>query len=148
MSHTTSIKAVKIQSISALRSAVQELNDRHGIKCTLVENAKPRAYFTEQAGMGVAPFVLQLTDCKYDIGFYADPKGGFEARTDFWSGHVEKVLGVEACSTTGKEQAKLGKMFQAYGIHAAMEQARKQGYSVRRQAGKDGAEQLVVTGVA
>jgi len=147
MSHTASIKATKIQSISALRAAVQELNERHGIKCSLLERAKPRAYFADQAGMGLAPYVLHLADCKYDIGFYEDPKGGYEARTDFWSGHVEKVLGVEACSITGREQAKLGKMFQAYGIHAAMEQARKQGYSVRRQAGKDGAEQLVITGV-
>ena len=48
MSHTASIKAVKIQSINALRAAVKELNERHGIKCTLVENTKPRAYFTEQ----------------------------------------------------------------------------------------------------
>lgn len=147
MSHTASIKAVKIQSISALRAAVQELNEKHGIKCSLVENTKPRAYFQDQPGMGLAPFVLRLDDCKYDIGFYPDPKGGYEARTDFWQGHVEKVLGAQACSVASKEQAKLGKLFQSYGINAAMEQARKQGYTFRRQAGKDGAEQLIITGV-
>lgn len=117
-----------------------------GIKCTLVQNAKPRAYFTDQAGLGQAEYVLQLHDSRYDIGLYADGKGGYEARTDFWQGHVEKVLGVQACSVASKEQAKLGKFFQAYGIHAAMESARKQGLSVRRVAGKEGAEQLIVTG--
>lgn len=131
-----------------MRAAVQELNDRHGIKCSLVENTTPRAYFADQAGLGKAPLILRLDDCKYDIGFYPDGAGAYEARTDFWNGHVEKVLGAPACSVASKEQAKLGKMFQAYGIHAAMQQARKQGYTVRRQAGKDGAEQLIVTGVA
>lgn len=118
-----------------------------GVKCSLIENATPRAYFNNQQGMGVAPFVIRLDDCKYDIGIYQDGKGGYEARTDFWSGYVEKVVGVEACSVASKEQAKLGKLFQAYGIHAAMEQARKQGYTVRRVAGKNGAEQLIVTGM-
>lgn len=145
MSHTSTIQAVKILSIGALRAAVEELNSK-GTRCSLIENARPRAYFADQDGMGQAPFVLQLADAKYDIGFYADGKGGYDARTDFWSGSVEKQLGVVACSSTGKEQAKLGKLFQAYGIHAAMETARKQGYTVRRVAGKEGAEQLIVTG--
>lgn len=116
-----------------------------GIRCELKKDATPRAYYPDQQGLGRAEYVLELKDARFDIGFY-QTEGGFEARTDFWGQHVEKVLGVQACSATSKEQAKLGKMFQAYGIHAAMESARKQGYSVRRAPGENGAEKLIVTG--
>ncbi len=145
MSHTATISAIKIQSISALRDAVKELSDA-GIKISLIENATPRAYYDNQSGMGKAPFVIKLPDCRYDIGLYGDAKVGFEARTDFFMGYVEKELGVQACSVDSREQARLGKLYQAYGIHAAMEAARKQGHSVRRTTGADGAVKLVVTG--
>lgn len=146
MSHTATIKAIKIQSIAALRAAVREMNET-GIKCELLEDGKaPRAFYPDQPGMGPAPYVLKLTDCRYDIGFYA-VEGGYEARTDFWAGHVEKVVGAEACSIESKDQAKLGKMFQMYGIHATIEAARKKGHTVMRKTGKDGAVQLIVSGM-
>ncbi len=146
MSHTASIKAVTIQSIAALRAAIAELNQK-GKGLSLVENEKPRAYFASQAGMEQAPFVIKIANAKYDIGLYPLEGGGYEARTDFWGGSVEQVLGVQACSATSKEQAKLGVLFQNYAIHAAMEAARKKGYQCRRQVGKDGAEQVIVTGM-
>jgi hypothetical protein len=145
MSHTATINAIKIQSISALRDAVSELN-ASGIKCSLLEKATPRAYYPNQTGMGLAPYVVQLSDCQYDIGLYEDGKGGYEARTDFFMGYVQKHLGVEACSIESRDQAKLGKLFQAYGICAATESARKQGHMVRRVANDDGSVKLVVTG--
>lgn len=147
MSHTSTIKAIKIQSIAALQAAVNELNEKMGVKCSLVENQVPRAYYAGQQGMGVAPYVIKLHDCKYDIGLYEDGQGGYEARTDFFAQHVEQQLGVQACSVESREQARLGKLYQMYGVHAGMEAARKKGYSVRRVAGKDGAEQLIVTGM-
>lgn len=145
MSHTTSIKAIKIQSISALQSAIAEMQ-QSGIPITLVPNATPRAYFAQQAGMSQADYVVQLGGaCRYDIGLYKAEEG-YEARTDFWGGDVEKLLGVKPRSPENAEQAKMGKLFQMYGIHAAMEQCRRKGQTVRRITKEDGTVSLAITG--
>lgn len=146
MSHTTTINAVEIKSIPALYAAAAELVSKHGVRCVLEEGGTPRAYYPDQQGLGKADYVLRLQDAPYDIGFYSNGKGGYEARTDFWSGKVEGQVGVEACTTDRSAQAKMGKLFQAYNINATIEQARKQGHQVRRVPGKNGAEQLVLTG--
>ncbi len=147
MSHTTKIAGIKITEVSALRKAVTELA-KSGIRIELLENAKPRAYSEGQAGMGVADFVIKLADATYDIGLYKQADGSYEPRTDFYNGSVERVLGAQASKKENAIQAKLGKLMQMYGIHAATEKATKQGYSVRRQAGKDGELKLVLTGFA
>lgn len=122
--------------------------NQSGIKCVLKEDGKaPRAYYQDQQGMGPAPYVVHLVDCKYDIGLYKTEDGSYEARTDFWGGHVEKLVGVQACSVESKDQAKMGKLFQLYGIHATIEAARKKGQTVQRRVGKDGAVQLIVSGM-
>lgn len=144
MSHTSVVKAIVIQSIAALNAAIAELN-KSGVKCTLTPNATPRAYYSGQSGMGKADYVIGLTGSRYDIGLYKTDDG-YEARTDFWGGDVEKLLGAPASKPENKEQARMGKLFQLYGVHAAMEQARKKGLQARRQKGADGREQVVVTG--
>lgn len=133
--------------IKALSSAIAELA-KGGIKIALVKDATPRAYFKDQAGMGKADYVVQLSDAQYDIGLYRQEDGSYEPRTDFFAGSVERVLGAKASKPENREQAKLGKLFQMYGIHAATAKAKKQGYSVRRQTGKDGEIKLVLAGFA
>lgn len=145
MSHTTTIKAIKITSIDALRIAVNELKSQ-GIKCELAENVKPRSYSANQQGMGVAPYVLRIPDANYDVGFYQTDDGSYEARTDFFLGSVAKVLGVPAADRERAEQAQLGKLYQAYGIAVVEEQARRQGHSVRRIPQADGGVKLTITG--
>lgn len=146
MSHTSTIKAIQIQSISALRAAIAELNTT-GAGLTLVENAVPRAYYQNQSGMGKADYVVQVANCPYDIGLYKNESGGYEARTDFYAGHVAKVLGAACTKPENREQAQMGKLFQMYAIHAATEVARRKGHSVRRITKSDGTVQLEVTGV-
>lgn len=146
MSHTTSIKAIKIVSIAALEAAVKELA-ASGIRVTMSKGGTPRAYYPNQQGMGKADYVVSLADAKYDIGLYKD-KDGYEARTDFFGGSVEKVLGANARSPENAQQAKMGRLFQMYGVHAAMEQARRQGHSVRRVTQQDGTISLQITGSA
>lgn len=146
MSHTTSIRSIKIQSIPALEAAVAELAGK-GIRVSLISNATPRAYYQGQQGMGKADYVIQLADAPYDVGIYKDGEnGGYEARTDFFMGSVEKILGARASSQEHVQQARMGKLFQAYAINAAQLEARRKGYSTRRIAGADGVEKLVVTG--
>jgi hypothetical protein len=145
MSHTATVKSIQIQSVSALRAAVEELAQT-GVRCSLIENATPRAYFSNQAGMGPAAFVIRLEDSPYDIGLYKTEAGGYEARTDFYRGAVEGVLGARACTPETSEQAKMGKLFQMYGVHAATEAARKKGHMVRRIVKEDGRIALEITG--
>lgn len=145
MSHTSSITAIKITNIAALQAAVKELQDT-GVRCSLIPNAKPRAFYDNQQGMGQADFVLKLDSAKYDVGFYKQPDGTYEARTDFWGGSVEQHIGAKASKPETAEQAKMGRLFQLYGVHAATQEARRRGLSVRRIRGKDGLIQLELTG--
>lgn len=145
MSHTSTVKSIKIQSITALRAAIKELNET-GVVCSLVENAIPRAFYPNQPGMGAAQFVIQLGKSPYDIGLYKQADGSYEARTDFFAGHIERLLGSKAKSAETQEQAKLGRLFQTYGIAAATEAARKQGHMVKRSTKADGAVILEITG--
>lgn len=150
MSHTTSIKGVSITNIQALRAAIDELAEK-GIKINLTEDAQPRSYYSafgrEQEGMGKADYVIGLADANYDIGLYLNQETGvYEARTDFWAGSVEGVLGAEASAKEYTEQAKMGKLFQAYAVHATLATARMQGKSIRRVTKEDGTEQLIVAG--
>lgn len=147
MSHTTSIKGIVIQDVAALKSAVKEMA-KNGIKIELAEDATPRAYYSNQQGLGKAAFVLKLADAKYDVGLYASKdasgKTVYEARTDFWGGSVENVLGVPAKSPEQRDQAKLGKFFQMYGLHAVEGSLRSQGKMFQRTTDKDGRIKLTV----
>ena len=147
MSHTARIKGIKISSIEALRSTVAELNDQ-GIKCSIVLNAAPRAFYQSQEGLGTTDYVIQLADSRYDIGLYKQNDGSYEPRCDFWANDISKLLGVLPVdsSPARTEQAKLGKLFQTYAIHAASEQAFNQGYMTERITNEDGTVQLIVSG--
>lgn len=148
MSHTTAIKAIKIVDTDALRRAVADLNAA-GIKCSLTENQKPRAFYADQAGLGIAPFVLHLEDCPYDVGFYPSGKTdngqtAYEARTDFWMGHVERILSSAAATPETREQARMGRLFQAYAVCATENFLTEQGRSFERQT-VNGEVQLIAT---
>lgn len=145
MSHTSTIKSVSIQSISALRAAVAELRST-GMNITLEDGGTPRAYYSNQQGLGPAAHVIKLGDCRYDVGVYPNGQGGYELRTDFWNGDVERILGAQASSPATRDQAKLGRIFQMYALHAAEEQAAAQGLTTQRAAGANGALELLVSG--
>lgn len=144
MSHTTTINSVVISDMAALNAAIEELKDS-GVNCQLLENARPRAYYAEQSGLGNAPLVIRLLDSKYDVGLYDNGDGGYEARCDFWNGDVERQLGNEPEAPEMAQQAKLGKLFQTYAVCAAENHAAMNGYSTQRHQKDDGTVQLVLT---
>jgi hypothetical protein len=144
MSHTTEISSIVFNDVEALRLAVRDLQSA-GVKCTLKEKATPRAYYTNQQGMGLADYVLELQDSPYDVGFYYDTKlKGLVARTDLFLGHVARVLGVPPQIKETQTQAALGKLYHAYAVQATTRQAARQGYSVRRVTRADGSVQLIM----
>jgi len=159
MSHTSSISAIKIVDINALKQAVQDLNGM-GITVTLVENKKPVAYSHDQPGMSeVAPYCLEIKEATYDVGIYDIGAGQFEARTDFYNGSVAAALGadrnamnaIDRSTAEGKaemEYAQLGKLYQRYSINATKNQAARQGGNIQEIVQADGSVQLVITGMA
>ncbi len=150
MSHTSEVSGIVFMDIEALRSAVNELKTK-GIKCSLVANSVPRAFYPNQTGLGLAPWVLKLDDSPYDVGFYQDGKAkGYTARTDLWGGHVSRILGSTAPAKTGENptQVALGRLFQTYAVHAATRKAVQQGMTVKRIDAPDGGVRLVIGGIA
>lgn len=143
MSHTSEIKSVVFTDIDALQAAVAELN-KSGVRCSLLKDATPRAFYENQQGMEKAPYVLRLSDAKYDVGFYQNDTGGYVARTDLWGGSVASVLGVKAQNGEPAAQAALGKLYQSYAVNAAVRQAARQGYKVTRSTRPDGTIQLTM----
>jgi len=140
MSHTTAIKGVEITDVHALRLAVNDLNAA-GVKCSLLENAIPRAYYSNQDGLGKADLVLKLDNAQYDVGLYLKDKN-YEARTDFWGNSVERELGVKDSGVSG-EQQKLGKLYQFYAVNATQRALNMKGISTRRTTKDDGTIQLM-----
>lgn len=142
MSHTTTINSVTITDIAALRAAAEELT-RRGMSVSLEENAKPRAFYKDQEGLGMAPYVLRLHEAEYDVGFYPKQgEDGYEARTDFYGGSVSQVLGVEPKKGDNPDQARLGKLYQAYAVEAAINEASRRGYNPQKVELDNGTVQL------
>jgi len=150
MSHTSTIKSVKILDLQALRQACEELKRTQGVDLTLIENHVPRAY--SQGQLKAADLCIQLNDGEYDVGLYKTTDGSYEARCDFYTGDVEKQLGANReqlslhTNLTGEErtQAQLGKLYQFYSVKAAENAIIRKGGSCQRQTQQDGTIQLVM----
>lgn len=141
MSHTTKVD-VKISSASAIRSAVLALQQA-GVSCSLLENAKPRMFYSNQHGE--CEFVLKLNDCPYDVGFERQPDGTFSPVYDEWGGHIAKKIGNSNASGFGKH---IGKFMQQYSAAVTIEAAVAQGYYVESTTtDAEGNIQLVLGGM-
>lgn len=155
MSHTTTIKKTLITDIKALEKAVEQLN-KEGVSCSLVKNGKPRMYYPDQlkkdTGKETAPYVVKLHGGKYDVAFTATEDGKAYAPVfDEWGGHVGGQLGAACALPTdadGRTQHQIGRLMQAYAVHAAKRAAQAKGYSVRNHSiDADGNVKLVLAGI-
>ena len=125
MSHFTEIKT-QIRDIGALRAACDELG------LALLDNTQARGYGRRtRAG----EHVIKLRG-PYDIAVNKQPDGTFGLTTDWWAGHVEQEVG-----------KSYGKLLQLYGVHKTRLEARRKGYTLRRQTLADGAIKLTIGGV-
>lgn len=125
MSHLTTIHT-QVRDIDALRDACTEL----GLQ--VIENAQARGYAgTQHQG----EYVIQLKG-PYDIALNQQADGTYGLTTDWWNGHVAKEVG-----------QNYGRLLQLYGVHKATREARRKGYTTRRQALKDGAIKLTIGGM-
>jgi hypothetical protein len=129
MSHVTKLKGVKITDLRAVQAAVAKLQQK-GIKCSLVQNQKPRVH-----GMDAAPVcehVLKLNGA-YDVGLQKQKDGSYEPVFDTYMNHVGKEIGATCPmpnTPAGRQQHQMGQFLQAYAEEAAKNQAIAQGYLV------------------
>lgn len=148
MSHTSTITGVAIKNRAAIEAAVAHLQSK-GVKVSLKENVKPRAYFNNQAGMETpADLCLQLD--KYDVGLYLQEDGTYEARFDAWANHVARHLGSEELAKNpalGKNHAHhVGKFLQEYATAVTILEAQADGRMVERIDEPDGKIKLTIMG--
>ena len=133
MSHTSTIRSMNIRSTPAIRHAVAELK-REGVNCDLVENAKPRMYYSSQGE--VCDFVIKLHDGKYDVGLKKDAEGNYEIMLDTWGGHVSGQIGADVamCPLPGTEEGRtqhaVGRFAHHYNKKVAIDAAIAAGHSV------------------
>lgn len=125
MSHFTEIKT-QIRDIAALREACREL----GVQ--LLDNAEARGY-ARQTRHG--EHVIRLNG-PYDIAVNRNEDGNYGLTTDWWGDHVEKDVGKD-----------FGRLLQLYGVHKTRLEARRKGYTVRRQTLGDGSIKITIGGV-
>jgi len=139
MSHTTTLRSLKITDIAAVEAAVSELNSL-GIACQLVRGEAPGMYYNKQ--QGVCDYVLRLPGAKgrgahgqtqYDIGFTKAADGTYEMAFDDYDSALRKVIGASCPmpnTPEGKAQHAIGKFTQLYAKHATINAAINQGYQI------------------
>ena len=125
MSHFTTVET-QIRDTAALREACRELG------LTLTENGVARGY---SSNTHKGDLVIRLKG-PYDVALNRQPDSSYGLTTDWWDGHVERELG-----------AGYGKLLQLYGVYKAQAEARRKGYTTRRQQLGDGSIKLTIGGV-
>lgn len=129
MSHVTTIKTVPIKDISALTKAVANLQAK-GVKCELIQNAKPRVHGADSAPK--CEYVLKL-DGPYDVGFKLQKDGSYSTVMDTYQNHVGKRIGASCplpSTQEGRTQHQMGQLFQEYTKEATINAAITSGYMV------------------
>ena len=125
MSHFTTIET-QVRDIGALREACRELGGE------LLENAIARGY---AANTHKGDLVIRLKG-PYDVALNRQQDGRYGLTCDWWDGHVERELG-----------PGYGKLLQLYGLSRAQAEARRKGYTTRRQQLGDGSIKLTIGGL-
>jgi hypothetical protein len=133
MSHTSTIKSVPIRDLSAFRQALTELETNRGIKTSIVENVKPKLYFSHQSDtVGVLPYVVKIEGCPYDIGLKQNEDNSYDIVTDIYNDSVRNKVGTpQSCRLQATEEEKaVGMLMQEYAKFATINTAVSQGYMV------------------
>lgn len=125
MSHLTTIQT-QIRDVAALRAACQEMG------LAVEDNAVARGYGSTRHN---GDLVIRLKG-PFDIAVNRQQDGTFGLTTDWYSGHVETEVG-----------QNYSRLIQLYGVHKTMIEARRKGYTTRRQTLGDGAIKLTIGGL-
>lgn len=142
MSHIAKIE-IEIKDLSALKNAAKRLGG------AFVENQKTYQWYGRLVGggpplpegfaesdLGKCEHAIRVPRANYEIGVCSrrDNKPGYTLLWDFWGpGGLPQAIG-----------AKGQKLIQAYGVEAAKNAAKRQGYAVQETTKQDGSIVLTV----
>lgn len=149
MSHNVTVSDIKINDITALQEAINELS-KSGVKISLLRDAQYRGFSASQSGN--YPFVIRLDDSPYDIALAKQPDGTYAPVFDPWAGHVQRQVGVsnikdceliKACDVRDP-RVSIGRLMQTYGVVKAEREAALKGLATQRVQGDKGQVSLVV----
>lgn len=150
MSHVVSIKT-EMKDVAAIRATCAELG------LTFCENQKKYSWWGRSVGdyplpigfkaedLGKCDHAIKVPGTSWEVGVVkarnADgtQREGYTLFFDFYGSQGRPIT-----QALGGNEAK--KFLQLYGVNKATIEAKKRGLMVRRQAGKNGAIQLVCTG--
>ena len=129
MSHTTTLKTIKIVDIEALEDAVSFLA-KEGVRVSFHKNTRPRMYYERQQVM--CDYVVKIAGCPYDVGFEKQADGSYAPIFDAWDGHIRQAIGAASgilgASVEEETMLNISRLVDLYGVHAARNQLSKDGY--------------------
>lgn len=149
MSHIATVSC-KIMDLAALKEAAKELG---GI---FVENQKTYKWYGRSMGdaplpagmtvkdLGKCTHAIKLPGVNYEVGVVKQKDGSYTLAYDYFT---YAPNGHDGGKLLEKFGPKLDTLTMLYSVHVATMQARARGWSVARQPGKNGAVNLMVTGI-
>lgn len=131
MSHTTRVNEVRVHNKAALLAAVEQVQQKHGVRITVKENAECRLWASQRAKCDV---VLSIAGCRFDVGFQQAKDGaGLTPIFDSHGNELYQYLGQgREVAQTSEEKAMMhiGKLMQEYAYQALYAEAMTQSASV------------------
>lgn len=130
MSHTTTLKTVKIVDIDALQRAVNYLAEEEKVNISLVKNARPRMYSRDQEVM--CDYVVKLPKSRYDVGFQKQKDGSYVPIFDTYLNSIRNQIGaaqtVEADTPEEIAMLSVSRLVDVYAIMAVKNQLSEEGF--------------------
>lgn len=134
MSHNTLISNVRITSLDALQSAINELS-KEGVNIGMNTTGRFRTWPGQPDKCDAT---ITLPGEQFDIGLVKQPDGAFLPVFD----HMLDNNRVVSCPVTPGERRTdrhtIGKLMQRYSVCLAEQEAARQGHMITRREGEDG----------
>lgn len=124
MSHTTTIKSVKVTNLNAMERAVEALNAKHGLNLRVKRNSRVQLWFETKA----AALVVDVpgVDRGLNVGFVGNEREGYVPVFDAHGGWIaDKIGGGAELAQTADEHnvANIGMLMHAYAVETVREVA-------------------------
>jgi hypothetical protein len=131
MSHTTSVKTVKVTDIRAMEAAVQHMNETKGTNLKMVMGGEVQLWFEKQK----CAFVINVPGVQrnLNVGFQGNEAEGYSPVFDSHGGWIAKYIG------GGKDMAKtqdehnlanIGGLMHAYAVQSVRNVASSAGSQI------------------
>ena len=143
MSHTTTVKSIKVTDLAVLERAVTRLAQQKGVDLRFERDSQCRLWFNSP----VMPAVVKVPGCKFDVGFKANEDGTYSPQFDAHGGWLYPYTGggAEIAETSDeKKLSMIGGLMQAYAIEAVNNVAGNSNAMVQENWNSDTGEMVML----